>query len=188
MPTDNYLKSIFSERGYFYLKPRTLQVLFCPCVLSDREKLGYFLKRNAPNRTWPKPEVRASFELAWIWFRTHYEIWGDIINITSRLAGELISQCSDPFCKLRLAIFCICVPSYVCQYTLCFGPYLVHLYKNPYSLTPRFCQFYLANLNVFKLNKSKLTLIKTERKLIKMLIAFIGFPTETYCHEMSPFW
>ena len=85
----NDLISILSAGGYFCLEPRTLQVLFCPCVLTDRDKLsGYFLKRKAPNRTPPKPEFRAScswvlfgrgtFELAWIWFRTDYEIWSDI--------------------------------------------------------------------------------------------------------------
>ena len=35
----NCLISIFSAGGYFYLEPRTLQVLFCPCVLNDRHKL-----------------------------------------------------------------------------------------------------------------------------------------------------
>ena len=76
--TVNWLTSIFSTGGYFYLDPRTLQVLFCQCVLNDPDKLGYFLKRKVPNRTPPKPEFRAScswvlfgrgtFELAWIWF------------------------------------------------------------------------------------------------------------------------
>ena len=105
--TDNYLISIFSAGGYFYLEPRTLQVLFCPCVLNDRDKLGYFLKRKAPKRTPPKPEFRAScfwvlfstealLELAWIWFRTDYEIWVDIrtqrcgLTVKSSHAGELI--------------------------------------------------------------------------------------------------
>ena len=60
MPTDNYLKSIFSTGGYFCLEPRTLQVLFCQCVLNERDKLGYFLRRKAPNRTPQKPEFRAS--------------------------------------------------------------------------------------------------------------------------------
>ena len=32
---DNYLISIFSAGGYFYLEPRTLQVLFCQFVLND---------------------------------------------------------------------------------------------------------------------------------------------------------
>ena len=110
--TDNYLISIFSAGGYFYLEPRTLQVLFCPCVLNDRDKLGYFLKRKAPNRTPPKPEFRAScswvlfgrgtFELAWIWFRTDYEVEPTFEHnvaawMKSSHAGELISQCSDPF-------------------------------------------------------------------------------------------
>ena len=69
----------FSSGGYFYLEPRTLQVLFCLCVLTVRDKLsGYFLKRKASNRTRPKPEFRESyswvlfgrgtFHLAWIWF------------------------------------------------------------------------------------------------------------------------
>ena len=76
----------FSAGGYFCLEPRKCK--FCPCVLNDRDKLGYFLKRKAPNRTPPKPEFRAScswvlfgrgtFKLAWIWFRKDYEIWGDI--------------------------------------------------------------------------------------------------------------
>ena len=43
----NYLISIFSASGYLYLELRTLKVLFCPCVLTDRDKLsGYFLKRK----------------------------------------------------------------------------------------------------------------------------------------------
>ena len=76
------LISILSADGYFYLEPRTLQVLFCPCVLTVRDKLSeYFLKRQAPNRTRPKPEFRESCSwvlFAWIWFRTDYEIWSDI--------------------------------------------------------------------------------------------------------------
>ena len=44
MATDNDLISIFSTGDHFYLVPRTLYVLFCQCVLNDRDKLGYFLK------------------------------------------------------------------------------------------------------------------------------------------------
>ena len=59
MATPNCLKSIFSAGGYFYLEPRTLQVLCCLCVVTVRDKLSeYFLKRQAPNRTQPKPEFR----------------------------------------------------------------------------------------------------------------------------------
>ena len=64
--------SIISRRGYFYLKPRTLQVLFCQCVLNDPEKLGYFLKRKAPNRTPRKPEFRASCSWVFIIWPRHF--------------------------------------------------------------------------------------------------------------------
>ena len=45
MATDNYLISIFSAGGYFYLEPRTLQVLFCQCVLNDPD-LDIFSKEK----------------------------------------------------------------------------------------------------------------------------------------------
>ena len=113
LATDNYLISIFSAGGYLYLEPRTLQVLCYSCAVTVRDKLSeYFLKRQAPNRTRPKPEFREScswvlfgrgtFELAWIWFiqtmkfEATYEhnvaAW-----MESPHAEELISQCGDPF-------------------------------------------------------------------------------------------
>ena len=45
---NNYLTSIFSEGNYFYLDPRTLQVLFSRKFwMIDRDKLGYFFKERA---------------------------------------------------------------------------------------------------------------------------------------------
>ena len=53
--TPNDLISSFSAGGYFYLEPRTLQVLFCPCVLNDR----YFVAKKQRNRNnWTGPAIR----------------------------------------------------------------------------------------------------------------------------------
>ena len=100
MATVNWLISIFSTGGYYYLEPRTLQVLFCQCVLNDPDKLGYFLKRKVPNRTPPKPEFRAScswvlfgrgtFELAWIWFIQNMKS-SRHLNTTSRLEWDRLT-------------------------------------------------------------------------------------------------
>ena len=95
VPTDNYLKSIFSA-GYFYLKPRTLQVSFCPAVWRALWMIATNLGISSkPNRTRAKPEfrvscswvlfVRATLELAWIHFIQN-RLWNlrRHMNTTSR--------------------------------------------------------------------------------------------------------
>ena len=44
--TDNDLKFIFSAGGYFCLLARTLQVLFCQCVLNVATNLGISSKEE----------------------------------------------------------------------------------------------------------------------------------------------
>ena len=107
----NCMISIFSAGGYFYVEPKTLQVW-----MIATNSVGNFLKRKGPNRSRPKPEFREScswalfgrgtFDLAWIWFRTDWNLkqhmnttWRGLNEILLAHAGEFISKCGDPFCK-----------------------------------------------------------------------------------------
>ena len=107
MATVNWLISIFSTGGYYYLEPRTLQVLFCQCVLNDPDKekrlTGLHQKQNFG-------QVALEFYLAeallnlpefgseqTMKFESTYEHFNNVAAwIESSQARELISQCSDP--------------------------------------------------------------------------------------------
>ena len=118
--TVNCLISIFSTGGYFYLEPRTLQVLFCQCVLNVPDKLGYSPKRKVPDRTPPKPEfqascswvlfVRSTFKLAWIWsesntWQLHYS--RDQLKRSWRHhSGVSFERCRNQQWSPRYPLFC----------------------------------------------------------------------------------
>ena len=99
-------QSIFSAGGYFYLEPRTPQVLFCPFGVCS--KLGDFLKRKAPKQNLTKIRISGKLVLSFIWprqFRTslnfgHQSQLRDVstdLERHSSHACKLISLC-DPFC------------------------------------------------------------------------------------------